>query len=188
MISNLTIRPATAHDAEALLSIYAPHVLHTAVSFEEALPSTAQFAQRIQHTLANGYPYLVAEAGSDVVGYCYAGPFNSRRAWRYTVETSIYVKDGCHGLGVGKALVGALESALRDCGYYSCIAIIAYPRTESDPHLSRASVHFHKSVGYSKIAHLHCCGYKFGRWYDAVYMEHRLAPPAPQPAPLRRYK
>lgn len=187
-MKHLVIRPATLADAAALLSIYAPHVTHTAVSFEESLPSVEEFASRMHKTIADGFPYLVAESDGEIVGYSYASHLNSRSAWRYTVETTIYVKTDCHHCGVGKALVSALEEALRWCGHYYCIANIAYPRTPDDPHLTDASVRFHEALGYKKIAHFTCCGYKFGRWYDVVYMEHHLADRPKTPAPLRPFK
>ncbi|MFR7899841.1 MAG: N-acetyltransferase family protein [Ruminococcus sp.] len=56
----VTIRPASPEDAEALLSIYAPYVKHTAITFEYEVPSVEEFRKRIAHTLQH-YPYLVAE-------------------------------------------------------------------------------------------------------------------------------
>lgn len=53
------IRLAQPGDAEALLNIYAPYVLNTAITFEYTVPSVQEFSGRIQNTLAR-YPYLVA--------------------------------------------------------------------------------------------------------------------------------
>ena len=47
----VTIRPAAPEDAEALLSIYAPYVKHTAITFEYEVPSVEEFRKRIAHTL-----------------------------------------------------------------------------------------------------------------------------------------
>ena len=46
----VTIRPAAPEDAEALLSIYAPYVKHTAITFEYEVPSAEEFQKRIAHT------------------------------------------------------------------------------------------------------------------------------------------
>ena len=97
--SKITIRPATPDDAEALLSIYAPYVKHTAITFEYEVPSVEEFRERIIHTLKL-YPYLVAQqetsnsstASTEIVGYAYAGPLHPRAAYAWSVETSIYVK------------------------------------------------------------------------------------------------
>ena len=97
--SKITIRPATPDDAEALLSIYAPYVEQTAITFEYEVPSVEEFRDRIVHTLKL-YPYLVAQretstnsdASTENVGYAYAGPLHARAAYAWSVETSIYVK------------------------------------------------------------------------------------------------
>lgn len=60
MQTNISIRTATPDDAQALLDIYAPYVLQTAITFETEVPTLEDFRQRIEHTLQN-YPYLVAE-------------------------------------------------------------------------------------------------------------------------------
>lgn len=54
-----SIRVARPEDAEALLNIYAPFVIHTAITFEYEVPSVEEFRERICRTLER-YPYLVA--------------------------------------------------------------------------------------------------------------------------------
>ena len=117
--SKITIRPATPDDAEALLSIYAPYVEQTAITFEYEVPSVEEFRDRIVHTLKL-YPYLVAQretstnsnASTEIVGYAYAGPLHARAAYAWSVETSIYVKKSEKKSGIGKALYSALEKVL----------------------------------------------------------------------------
>lgn len=50
---SLHLRPAVPEDAGELLSIYRPYVEHTAVTFEYAVPTPAQFTQRVRDTLAS---------------------------------------------------------------------------------------------------------------------------------------
>ena len=86
------IRVAREEDAAALLEIYAPYVLETAITFEYDVPSAEEFAGRIRHTLER-YPYLVAEDESgELLGYAYASPFHARPAYDWAVETSFYVR------------------------------------------------------------------------------------------------
>ena len=75
MDNKIIIRTASAADAPALLKIYRPYVENTAITFEYDVPSTEEFASRIQHTLRK-YPYLVAEEKGTLLGYAYAGPFH----------------------------------------------------------------------------------------------------------------
>lgn len=165
------IRVAREEDAAALLEIYTPYVLETAITFEYDVPSVEEFAGRIRHTLER-YPYLVAEDESgELLGYAYASPFHARPAYDWAVETSIYVARGAHRQGVGRRLYEALEQCLKEQGILNLYACIASPRQEADPHLSKDSIRFHEHMGYRLIGEFHQCGYKFDRWYDMVWME-----------------
>lgn len=86
------IRIATRRDAAKLLEIYAPYVEKTAVTFEYEVPAVTEFEKRIDHILGK-YPYLVAERAGDISGYAYAGVFKDRAAYRWAVETTVYVRE-----------------------------------------------------------------------------------------------
>lgn len=88
---NVTIRMAKLGDAAELLGLYTPYVTDTAVTFEYSIPSEEEFKRRIKKTLEK-YPYIVAEENGEIIGYCYASPFNEREAYNRSVETSIYIK------------------------------------------------------------------------------------------------
>ena len=94
----LTIRFATPADAEALVAIYAPYILKTAITYEYEVPTIAEFARRIE-TYSAKYPYLVAELDGTPVGYAYACPLGSRPAFDWAVETAIYIREDCKGSG-----------------------------------------------------------------------------------------
>lgn len=165
----IAIRTATPDDAAELLGIYAPYVIDTAITFEYDVPSEDEFRSRIERTLRK-YPYLVAEMDGRIVGYAYAGVFKDRAAYDHCVETSIYVDLDCHHKGIGSALYAELESRLGAQGIINvnaCISWIDVP----DEHLTHQSPDFHSKLGYRKVAHFHKCGYKFGRWYDMIWME-----------------
>lgn len=164
------LRMARPEDAAQLLAIYAPYVTETAVSFEYDVPDVAEFSGRIERTLAC-YPYLSAWVDGEAAGYAYAGPFQSRRAYAWGVETSIYVRRDLRRLGLGRALHGALEEMLKQQNILNMNACIAVPHGESDPYLSWDSVRFHERLGYRMVGRFTQCGYKFGRWYDMVWME-----------------
>lgn len=169
-----TIRNAEPEDAEALLSIYAPYVVNTAITYEYDVPSVEEFADRIRSTREKN-PYLVAEVDGRPVGYAYAGVFHARAAYRASAETSIYVALGEHGHGIGRALYDALEEACRQRGICNLYACIAYTEVE-DEHLTQASVRFHTKLGYRMVGRFQKCAKKFDHWYDMVYMEKFIAP------------
>ena len=104
------------------------------------------------------------------MGYAYTGLFKGRAAYDWAVETSIYIRQDCHGMGIGKELYHMIEVYRRKqsiCNLYACIA---YPEVE-DEYLTQNSVRFHEHMGFEQIGRFHQCGYKFHRWYDMVRME-----------------
>lgn len=167
--TSITIRMANPADAQALLNIYAPYVINTAITFEYDVPSVEEFASRIAHSLEK-YPYLIAEEGGNILGYAYASPFHDRPAYDWAVETSIYVDQNIKHRGIGRKLHDALESTLREQGILNMNACIAYP-PEEDEHLDKNSVEFHAHMGYRPVGEFYKCGYKFNRWYNMVWME-----------------
>ena len=179
----LTLRPAVVADAEALIAIYAPYVQKTAITYEYEIPSTEEFARRIE-TYSAKYPYLVAELDGIPVGYAYACPLGSRPAFDWSVETAIYVREDCKGLGVGRALYEALESLLKEQGIRTMTAAIATV-SHDDPYLTNASIQFHLRMGFTPVGTFHNAGCKFGRWYDLTWMEKAIGtyeenPPHPK--------
>ena len=170
--SSIRIRPATIEDASNLAAIYAPYVEHTAITFEYDVPTVEEFADRIRKTKRD-YPYLVAERDGKIIGYAYAGTFKSRPAYDWNVETSVYVSREQRRCGIGRRLYGVLEEQLKKQGILNLYACVAYPPRE-DEYLTCDSVKFHEKLGFQVIGEFHQCGYKFGRWYNMVWLEKML--------------
>ena len=180
----MRIRSARPEDAEALLTIYAPYVEKTAITFEYEVPSIQDFARRITETLKS-FPYLVLEDGGEIRGYAYAGTFKGRSAYDWAVETTVYIRQNAHGKGYGKALYTALEDELKRRHFLNAYACIAYSETE-DETLTHASPLFHEHMGYTLCGTFRQCGYKFGRWYDMIWMEKHLGDHPSDPLPVQR--
>ena len=185
MSTNCKIRLARPQDAEELLEIFRPYVLETAVAFNYEPPTLEEFRNTIDDRLRR-YPYLVAETEDGLMGYAYASPFKARAAYDWAVETSIYVSMDRKRHGIGRRLYEELEVRLKKQNILNLYACIAYPETE-DAYLTRDSVAFHHELGYELIGQFHRCGYKFGRWYDMVWMEKFIGEhtvPAPEFRPF----
>ena len=181
------ISTARTADAAQLLEIYAYYVEHTAITFEYDVPSVDEFRERIRHTLEK-YPYIVCVEDGKITGYAYAGPFKARAAYAWCVETSIYVSKDARGRGIGSALLNELEGILKRQNILNVNACITVPRRGEDEYLTNASERFHEIKGYAKVGTFHDCGYKFGRWYNMIWMEkmigeHGSAVPAVVPFP-----
>ena len=143
------------------------YVERTPVSFEEIPPTVEEMQQRRNKVVANGMPYLVAEESGEVLGYCYAGPWRPRSAYRYTVEDSVYVAPFVVGRGVGTALLSALIERCESLGYRQMIAVIG-------DSANQGSIGLHRSLGFRQEGVLRGVGLKFGRWVDVVIMHRPL--------------
>ena len=104
------------------------------------------------------------------MGYAYAGPFASRKAFSWSAEISIYLKQGEQKKGYGKKLYQLMETTLQELGYQNVYACIATPEVE-DEYLTNNSVQYHEYMGYRLVGEFKRCGYKFDRWYHIVWME-----------------
>ncbi len=161
------IRPARATDAGAICAIYNHYIATTTISFEEAPVTGAEMAQRIAAVMEAGLPWLVMLEGETLVGYAYATKWRVRAAYRYSVESSIYMAPEYAGQGAGRQLYEALLAQLRERDLHLVIGGIAQP--------NEASVRLHERLGFRKVAHFSEVGLKFGRWVDVGYWQLQLS-------------
>lgn len=164
-----TVRNAALEDAGRILEIYDYYVKNTAITFEYETPSLAEFKERMRRTMKR-YPYLVILKDGRIEGYAYAGAFIGRAAYDWSCEMTIYLDCGARKCGLGRALYEAMEKALREMGILNLYACIGYPDRD-DEYLTTNSADFHAHLGYKTVGEFHQCGYKFGRWYDMIWME-----------------
>jgi L-amino acid N-acyltransferase YncA len=165
--AGLAIRPFRPADLPEIQGIYAHHVLHGTGTFEDVPPSVEEMAERVAHVTGQDWPWLVAEDGSGVLGYCYLTRFRPRVAYRYCAENAVYVRHDVRGQGVGKALVARLIEAATAAGFRQMVAVIG--DTENV-----GSIGMHASLGFQRVGTLRGVGRKFGRWVDTVYMQRAL--------------
>jgi len=163
-MGEVTTRAAALGDVPAIAAIYAEQVRNGTATFEIAPPDEAEMAARMAKVAAGGFPYFVAESEGQVLGYCYAGPYHVRAAYRDTVEDSIYIAEASRGLGIGGALLRALLEACTSAGFRQMVALIGDSKNE-------ASVRLHKAAGFAPVGTLKSVGFKHGRWLDVVLMQ-----------------
>lgn len=170
----MRLRTATGDDAAAVHAIYAPVVANTVISFEDDPPPVEEIARRIEAITAR-YPWLVAEdEDGTFLGYAYASGHRGRSAYRWAVETSVYVADHARRRGVARRLYDALHPVLTHQGFGQAYAGIALPNP--------ASVALHESFGYEQVALYRAVGYKLGAWRDVVWLGRPLAGDRPEPS------
>lgn len=157
------IRPALLADAADIARIYNHYILNTVISFEEQVVTPQSMADRLQEVQDASLPWLVAESSGSVLGYAYASWWKERSAYRYSVESTIYLDPAALGAGHGTRLYTALLADLSQRKVHAVIGGIALPNP--------ASVRLHEKLGFWKVAHFKEVGFKFERWVDVGYWQ-----------------
>jgi len=168
-----TIRLADPHDASSIAEIYRPIVESTPISFETDPPSPSEMGRRIEDTL-RFYPWLVGTDESRVIGYAYAASHKVRAAYRWSVDTSLYIDAAYRRRRVGLALYTSLFRILVAQGHVNAYAGITLPNP--------ASVAVHESVGFRPLGVYRNVGFKQGKWHDVGWWELELQPHKNPPA------
>ncbi|QEM81781.1 GNAT family N-acetyltransferase [Halomonas binhaiensis] len=163
----LLVRDANDSDMATVQSIYAHHVLHGLATFEEVPPAVDELMARRKVILDAGLPFLVAEHCGDIVGYAYAASYRPRAAYRFSVENSVYVAEGCGGNGVGSALLEALIKRCEKGPWRQMLAVIGNSE-------NAASIALHQRMGFAMTGTFSAVGFKHGRWVDTVLMQRAL--------------
>ena len=145
----MIVRAATPKDAAAIAAIQNPFIRETAVTFNSVERSEAEVADAVR--AAPSYDQFRKGAG-----------------YARTMEHTIVLAPDAQGLGIGRALMTALEDHARAAGVGSLWAGVS----AENP----SGVAFHARLGYSEVARLPRVGYKFGRWMDLVLMCKWLLP------------
>jgi len=156
------IRQVKESDAEEMCRIYNKYIAGTTITFEEIPLLADEMASRVKNITQN-YPWLVYEENGRVLGYTYASRWKERSAYRYSVETGIYIDSDYIGKGIGTLLKEELLKALKGKSIHSVICGIALP--------NQASIALCEKFGFEKIAHFKEVGYKLGKWVDVGYWE-----------------
>lgn len=164
----MIVRLAAADDAAAVAALYAPYVTQSAVSFETEPPDEPEMRSRIS---AGGglHPWLVAcDDAGNALGYASASAFRPRPAYRFTVETSVYLASDATRRGIGRQLYAALLTTLEAQGFTQAIGAIALPNP--------ASVALHEQLGFVRAGTYRDVGWKLGKWHSVGLWQRALAP------------
>jgi phosphinothricin acetyltransferase len=161
----IIVRLASSGDAAAIVAIYRPYVETTHFTFEEVPPDAAEIADRLAGPI---HPWLVAEEHGSVVGYASASPMRNRAAYRWSVETGIYLAPLAQGRGIGRRLLATHLDLLEQSRFVTAIAGIALPNAPS--------VALHEKLGFTLAGIERGVGFKLGRWVDVGRWQRDLAP------------
>jgi phosphinothricin acetyltransferase len=156
------IRPVKPTDALAISGIYNYYIANTVITFEERPVGAAEMEKRIREIGAQ-FPFFVWEDEGTIQGYAYVNKWKERVSFRYSVEDSIYIRNGMEGKGIGRALFTHLLEAVKKTDIHAVVAGITLPNDRSIP--------LHEKFGFTKIGQFNEIGYKMNKWQDVGYWE-----------------
>jgi phosphinothricin acetyltransferase len=157
------IRAAQPADASALADIYNHYVVNDIATFEEEPVLIETMSARMADINGKSMPWLVAHESGKILGYAYASPWRPRSAYRFSVESTIYLAPEARHRGVGMELYGALVAELRQRNVHAAMGGVSLP--------NEASARLHEKLGFKKVAHFEQVGFKFGKWIDVGYWQ-----------------
>ena len=161
----MQIRAATSDDAAAIAALWNPIIRDTTVTFTTQEHTSDSLAARIAAKSASGEPFCVAHSGDEIFGFATYGPFRSGPGYRHAIEHTIILAPAARGQGLGRALLGTLETAARAQGKHAMIAGVSGDNPDA--------IAFHEACGFAEVGRLPQIGWKFGRWLDLVLL-HKL--------------
>ncbi len=159
------IRLAVIEDAEAICNIYNYYVTNTSITFEEELVTVEDMKARIGR-ITQSLPYYVYESDNKIIGYAYATKWKERSAYRYSVETTVYLDKDSTGAGIGTKLYLQLINDLKSRNIHRAMGGIALP--------NESSIALHEKLGFKKVAEFNEVGNKFNKWLNVGYWEYKL--------------
>lgn len=159
---SVLIRRVEQADLPALLAIYNHYIETTAITFDLEPKTLAQRQVWLDTFQQTGrHQCFVAVKEGAPIGWACTGKLREKAAYNTSVETSIYVKPGEQGQGLGRKLYETLFAALAGQDVHRAYAGITVPND--------ASVGIHRAMGFNLIGVYDEVGRKFGRYWDVAW-------------------
>lgn len=165
----MIIRFAQEKDISGILEIFNDALINTTAVYFYKPATYEEQLQWYNHKIEESYPVFVAQVDDQIVGYASYGSFRSRPAYKYTIESSVYVDQKYRNKGYGKELLLTIIEDAQNKGYATMIAGI-----DSS---NGASIALHIACGFTHVGTIKKAGYKFARWLDLSFYQRELNGP-----------
>jgi L-amino acid N-acyltransferase YncA len=163
-----SMRDAAVEDLPYVREIYNYYVANSTVTFDEDAMTLAEWRDKFAYLARLNMPFIVAESPrGQILGYALVSPWKQKKAYRFTVENSIYLGAASTGKGLGRALLAELIAQSKAAGLKEIIAVIADQGAD-------ASIKLHSDFGFEEIGRMGKVGFKFERWLGTVLMQKSL--------------
>jgi L-amino acid N-acyltransferase YncA len=163
-----SIRDAVPADLPYVREIYNHYVANSTVTFDEDAMTLREWKSKFAYLNKLGMPFIVAASpNGQILGYALVSPWKQKKAYRFTVENSIYLGAASTGKGLGPVLMGELIEKSKAAGLKEMIAVIADKGAE-------ASIKMHEDFGFTEIGRMGRVGFKFDRWLGTILLQKSL--------------
>ncbi|MDQ1609810.1 MAG: hypothetical protein QOE16_2542 [Microbacteriaceae bacterium] len=163
-----SIRDAVSADLPYVREIYNHYVANSTVTFDEDAMTLREWKSKFAYLNKLGMPFIVAASpNGQILGYALVSPWKQKKAYRFTVENSIYLGAASTGKGLGPVLMGELIEKSKAAGLKEMIAVIADKGAE-------ASIKMHEDFGFTEIGRMGRVGFKFDRWLGTILLQKSL--------------
>lgn len=163
----IVIRPGEVRDVPGMLDLYNHHVLTSPATFDLVPHTLEQRQEWFSHHHGDGrHRLFVADRDGAAVGFATSSVFRPRAVYDRSIESSVYVRDGVTGLGLGTRLYGALFTSLAAEDIHHVYAGVTTP--------DDASITLHRRFGFREVGRFHEVGHTFDRRWDVVFLEKRV--------------
>ena len=162
-MNGAAVHAVASADAEAICRIYNAALAERSSTFETEPRSPSDFEGRIEDTR---FPFLVAAAEREVVGWAALAPYSARACYAGIGECSVYVALDARGRGIGTALAHALADAARERDFHKLIGKLFTDNA--------ASVRLVERCGFSSVGVHRRHGRLEGEWRDVLVVEQLL--------------
>ncbi|TDT67017.1 phosphinothricin acetyltransferase [Hypnocyclicus thermotrophus] len=159
------IRKVKLSDAKQIVDIYNYYIKDTIITFEKDLIDKKEMEKRIKKILED-YFWIVYEENNKILGYAYVGKWRERTAYKFTVESSIYLDKNYTGKGIGEKLYRELIKTSKNKGLKAIMGVISIP--------NESSIKLHEKLGFYKAGYFKEVGIKFDKWIDVAYYQLNL--------------
>jgi L-amino acid N-acyltransferase YncA len=187
-MSGYRVRAATEADAEAICRIYNQGIEDRLATLETELRTPEERRQWLA-ARDSRHPVIVAErdvaatepaspanrppisrsehaAPPPIIGWGSLNVFNTRDAYRFVADISVYVERVWRGQGVGRAMLARLVELGREHGYHKLV-LSAFP-------FNTAGMRLYETMGFRTVGIYREQGMLDGRWVDTIVMERLL--------------
>lgn len=163
------IRDANLNDLPDILEIYNDAILHTTAIYDYKAHTIEERIQWYEKKIQEGYPIIVVEENSKVIGFATFGSFRPWPAFKYTIEHSIYVHEKYSNKGIGTTL---LKEIIRICDEREFSTMVAGIDGSNEK-----SIRMHEKLGFKYSGTINKAGYKFEKWLNLVFYQLELKGP-----------